>query len=90
MRSAQQLVALTPQVSVVRLRGERETSMKKLTLLVAALGAVAIVGPASAQEWPTKEPIKVVVPFTPGSATDIVARVVFNQVSQQIGQAVVV
>jgi tripartite-type tricarboxylate transporter receptor subunit TctC len=64
--------------------------MKKLTLLVAALGAVAIVGPASAQEWPTKEPIKVVVPFTPGSATDIVARVVFNQVSQQIGQAVVV
>jgi tripartite-type tricarboxylate transporter receptor subunit TctC len=46
--------------------------------------------PVSAQEWPTKEPIKVIVPFTPGSATDIVARVVFNQVSQQIGQTVIV
>src|ERR1700722_8447997 len=64
--------------------------MKKLTLLVAALGAAAIVGPAPAQEWPGKEPIKVIVPFTPGSATDIVARVVFNQVSKQIGQAAVV
>jgi len=63
--------------------------MKGLTLLVAALCVSAAV-PASAQQWPAKEPIKVIVPFTPGSATDIVARVVFNQVSQQIGQAVVV
>jgi tripartite-type tricarboxylate transporter receptor subunit TctC len=63
--------------------------MKKLMLLVAALCVTASV-PAAAQEWPNKEPIKVIVPFTPGSATDIVARVVFNQVSQQIGQAVVV
>jgi tripartite-type tricarboxylate transporter receptor subunit TctC len=63
--------------------------MKKLTLLVAAL-CVSVAARASAQQWPTKEPIKVIVPFTPGSATDIVARVVFNQVSQQIGQAVVV
>jgi len=64
--------------------------MRKLLLLVAALCLLAVNGSASAQEWPTKEPIKVIVPFTPGSATDIVARVVFNQVSQQIGQAVVV
>jgi tripartite-type tricarboxylate transporter receptor subunit TctC len=63
--------------------------MKRLTLLVAAL-CVSVAVPASAQEWPAKEPIKVIVPFTPGSATDIVARVVFNQVSQQIGQTVIV
>src|ERR1700722_4686759 len=63
--------------------------MKRLILLVAAL-CVSATAAASAQEWPAKEPIKVIVPFTPGSATDIVARVVFNQVSQQIGQAVVV
>jgi tripartite-type tricarboxylate transporter receptor subunit TctC len=61
-----------------------------LTLLVAALCGSVFVAPAMAQEWPTKEPIKVIVPFTAGSATDIVARVVFNQVSKQIGQAVVV
>jgi tripartite-type tricarboxylate transporter receptor subunit TctC len=63
----------------------------KLTLpLAVALCVVATSGVAVAQEWPAKEPIKVIVPFTPGSATDIVARVVFNQVSKQIGQAVVV
>jgi tripartite-type tricarboxylate transporter receptor subunit TctC len=64
--------------------------MSKLLALGAALGLIATTGVAYAQEWPTKEPIKVIVPFTPGSATDIVARVVFNQVSKQIGQAVVV
>jgi tripartite-type tricarboxylate transporter receptor subunit TctC len=64
--------------------------MNKLLPLAAALCVLAAGGAASAQQWPAKEPIKVIVPFTPGSATDIVARVVFNQVSKQIGQAVVV
>ena len=64
--------------------------MKKLMPPLAALCLIAAVTTAPAQDWPAKEPIKVIVPFTPGSATDIVARAVFNQVSQQIGQAVVV
>src|SRR6187401_2087791 len=41
---------------------------------------------ASAQEWPAKQPIKVVVSFTAGSATDIAGRIVFEQVGKQIGQ----
>ena len=41
--------------------------------------------PGSAQAWPTK-PIKVVVPLTAGSATDVMARIVFDEVSQQVGQ----
>jgi len=65
-------------------------SMKKLMLPLAAWCLISGVTIAAAQDWPAKEPIKVIVPFTPGSATDIVARAVFNQVSQQIGQAVVV
>ena len=43
---------------------------------------------ANAQEWPTKQPIKVIVPFSAGSATDIVARTVFDQVGRQVGQSV--
>ena len=39
--------------------------------------------------WPTKT-IKVVVPLTPGSATDVMARIVFDQVSQQVGQPIVI
>ncbi len=43
-----------------------------------------------AQEWPTRQPIRVLVSLTAGSATDIVARIVFEQVSKQIGQTIVV
>jgi tripartite-type tricarboxylate transporter receptor subunit TctC len=66
------------------------TKIKMMLPLTMALSLFATAQMASAQQWPTKEPIKVIVPFTAGSATDIVARVVFNQVSKQIGQAVVV
>ena len=44
----------------------------------------------SAQEWPAKQPIRVIVTNTPGSALDITARVVFDQVARQIGQTIVV
>jgi tripartite-type tricarboxylate transporter receptor subunit TctC len=42
-----------------------------------------------AQAWPTK-PIKVVVPLTPGSATDVMARIVFDEVSKQVSQPIVI
>jgi tripartite-type tricarboxylate transporter receptor subunit TctC len=42
-----------------------------------------------AQSWPTK-PIRVVVPFSAGSGTDIVARTVMEQLSQQLGQPIIV
>ena len=45
---------------------------------------------ASAQDWPGKQPIKIVVPFSAGSATDIIARTVFDQVGRQINQTFVV
>jgi len=45
---------------------------------------------AAAQQWPSKQPIKIIVPFSAGSATDITARTVFDQVSKQIGQTILV
>ena len=55
------------------------------------IGALALLfafspGVALAQDWPAKQPIKVIVPFTAGSATDIAGRIVFEQVGKQIGQ----
>ena len=46
-------------------------------------------GDAVAQTWPSK-PIRAVVPFAAGSATDIVPRVVLEPLSAQIGQPIVV
>jgi tripartite-type tricarboxylate transporter receptor subunit TctC len=50
---------------------------------------MAATGPADAQQWPTRA-IRVISPFPAGSASDTVGRVVLDQVSQLIGQAVVI
>jgi len=54
-----------------------------------ALGMLLIGHGAAARAWPTR-PVKAIVPFAAGSAVDIVARQVFEQLSTQLGQAVVV
>ena len=60
----------------------------KRTLL--ALGMLAAgMAAASAQNYPTKT-IRVVVPFSAGSGTDIVARTIMDQLSQQLGQSIIV
>lgn len=69
----------------------REQFMRRLLLLLslvlpASTGAVAQTSPIA---WPTK-PIHVVVPLSPGSATDVVARIVLDQVATQVGQPVIV
>jgi tripartite-type tricarboxylate transporter receptor subunit TctC len=45
---------------------------------------------ATAQDWPAKQPIRVIVPFSAGSATDIIARAVMEQVGTQLNQTIVV
>ena len=54
----------------------------------AALGALAVL-PAAAQQYPAKA-IRVIVPQAPGSATDVVTRIVGNKLNEALGQAVVV
>ena len=57
--------------------------MRRLLLAFGILFGIS--NPVVAQDnWPTK-PVKVVVPLTPGSATDVMARIVFDEVSRQVG-----
>ncbi|MGN6570003.1 MAG: Bug family tripartite tricarboxylate transporter substrate binding protein [Pseudolabrys sp.] len=53
------------------------------TLLIAALGS------AQAQDWPSRN-VTVIVPIPAGVTSDIVARVVFEQVGKQVGHTFVV
>ncbi len=64
--------------------------IQRLTKAAGALLALAVAcGPAAAQEWPSKT-VRVIVPFSAGSATDIVPRIIFEQVQAQTGQTFVV
>jgi tripartite-type tricarboxylate transporter receptor subunit TctC len=54
-----------------------------------ALAAVLASGGAAAQSWPAK-PIRVIIPFTAGSGTDVVFRSMSEQLAKQLGQPVVV
>jgi tripartite-type tricarboxylate transporter receptor subunit TctC len=62
------------------------------TLVTGALASLLVAAPlpSQAQDWPARQPIRVIVPLTAGSAIDIVARLVFEQVAKQIGQTVVI
>jgi tripartite-type tricarboxylate transporter receptor subunit TctC len=46
-------------------------------------------GAALAQDWPSKT-IRAIVPLTAGSATDLIARAVLDQVASRLGQPIVV
>lgn len=59
-------------------------------LLLGLIALIGVYGAAIAQDWPAKQPIRVIVTNTPGSALDITTRVVFEQVARQLGQSIVV
>jgi tripartite-type tricarboxylate transporter receptor subunit TctC len=65
---------------------------RRFALIVCAslFASPLITVPSHAQEWPKRQPIRVIVPLTAGSAIDLVGRLVFEQVAKQIGQTVVV
>jgi tripartite-type tricarboxylate transporter receptor subunit TctC len=62
--------------------------MRLVKLLAAALLALASTG-LGAQGWPQK-PVRFIVPFPPGGATDISARLLGEKLSQMWGQQVVI
>ncbi len=63
--------------------------MYSIRTSIFALAVVMTPVAASAQAWPTAQQIKVITPFSAGSATDIIGRAVFDQVSTQIGQTII-
>jgi tripartite-type tricarboxylate transporter receptor subunit TctC len=60
-----------------------------MNFVFAALATVATTVSSRADEWPSR-PIRVMIPLSPGSAADIVPRIVFEQLSAPLGQPAVI
>ncbi|NVO16545.1 MAG: tripartite tricarboxylate transporter substrate binding protein [Rhodoplanes sp.] len=64
-------------------------SARRLATLVALLLAAAVAAPgpapAAAEDWPAR-PVRLIVPFGPGSTPDLIARVVAEALQQRFGQ----
>ena len=65
------------------------TTRHLLSAVVAACLGVGIAGVAHTQGYPQK-PIKLVVPFPPGGATDSTARLIAQALQESLGQTIVV
>ena len=65
--------------------------MKK-SVIIAALGGVALCGVAAAHAadaWPAR-PIRLIAPFPAGSSVDAAARVITPRVAEALGQSIVI
>lgn len=59
------------------------------SLLAGVLGTLLGIGSAQAQEYPVR-PVTVIIPFSAGSASDVIGRVVLERMGASIGRAFVV
>jgi len=71
---------------------EAEDRMKRIAAMVAAaiVGAAALVPAVHADEPYPNRPVKLIVPYTPGTGIDILARTLGQKLSEEWKQAVVV
>ncbi len=63
--------------------------MKKLTTILAAAVTAALCGNAGAQSYPTK-PVRLIVAFATGGATDTFSRITAAELTKSFGQQVIV
>src|SRR5918911_2536630 len=68
---------------------KRHAIMKRMWRILGALVVVASVGDASADGYPSR-PVHLVVPASPGGASDVVARMLAPGLSTQLGQPFIV
>ena len=65
-------------------------TLSRRAALGLGLAACTLAGSAFAQGWMPAKPIKIIVPYTPGGSSDIIARAISDPLSKALGQTVIV
>ena len=63
--------------------------MRKVKAVLCIAVLLLAVGAAYAQDYPTK-PVRMIVPFAPGGASDVVARIISPGLTKELGQTIIV
>ena len=68
--------------------GRRRTLALALASVIAAAGVAVVPAAAQTQDFPSR-PVKMIVPFGPGTTTDLIARMVGEGLAKPLGQTIV-
>jgi tripartite-type tricarboxylate transporter receptor subunit TctC len=66
----------------------RSPSLKLLS--AAGLALLTLTSPLAAQDWPQKQPVKIIVGLAAGGTTDTIARIIAQGLTERLGQTFVV
>lgn len=80
---------MTFPLSGVRVQLSRRSTLIALLSATLAGGALSGALAHAAEDWPSKA-IKIIVPYTPGGATDTVTRTVMDKLSTRLGQNIII
>ncbi len=67
----------------------RKATLRNTVVIATVVCCIAAVGHAAARNYPTK-PVRIIVPFGPGTQTDVLARVVGQKLTESWGQQVII
>jgi len=75
--------------ALLALLSRMEGLMSRISRVALPLIASFAVGASLAQDYPSK-PVRIVVPFSPGGSTDVLARIVGQKLTERSGQPVII
>jgi tripartite-type tricarboxylate transporter receptor subunit TctC len=68
---------------------DNNTTRRTMRFMAIACIALLAAAPAAAQNYPSK-PVRIIIAQAPGSATDVISRIVGNRLSEALGQSLIV